>query len=264
MNLIFFLKLSLAPCLVALASLAGRRWGLLIGGAIAGFPVVFGPIILFIALEQGNDFAAHSALRGLLAILPFGGFVLTMSWASLRFPVWVALFLGWAVYLGGSWVGMQFEPGLGLAAVCALFGIVAGRALLPVSHKKTPPPPISPWDIPVRMASTLALLLSVTALARPMGPEWSGAMAAFPVASSVLGGFARISDGPHGPARLYRGVLMGSLAFGGFSAVLHLTRPTWGLLQGYGAAVYALFSYKLGSCFWPRVGIKITGVQRRP
>lgn len=249
MNWIFLLKLSLAPTLVALASLAGRRWGLLIGGAIAGFPVVFGPIILFIALEQGNDFAAQSALRGLLAILPFAGFVLAMSWASLRFSIWAALLLGWAAYMLGSWIGMHFEPGLGIALACAVIGIFAGRRLLPMSIKIEPPVVISPWDIPVRMASTLALLLAVTGLAKAMGSEWSGVMAAFPVASSVLGVFARKSDGPHGPARLYRGVLLGSIAFGSFSAVLHLTLPSWGLAKGYGAAILCAVCMQIGVLF---------------
>jgi len=248
-NWILILKLTLAPTLVALASLAGRRWGLLIGGAVAGFPVVFGPIILFIALEQGNDFAAQTALRGLLAILPFGGFVLAMSWACLRYPVAVALMLGWAVYMAGSWIGMQFGPGLGVAAACAALGIFGSRSLLPMSIKIEPPAIISPWDIPVRMASTLALLLSVTGLAKAMGSQWSGVFAAFPVASSVLGVFARASDGPHGPARLYRGVLMGSVAFGAFGSVLYLTLPSWGLAKGYGAAVLCAVCLQIGVLF---------------
>lgn len=249
MNWIFLLKLSLAPSLVALASLAARRWGLLIGGAIAGFPVVFGPIILFIALEQGNGFAAQSALRGLFAILPFAGFTFAMSWGCLRYPTWVAVLLGWAAYLAGSWLGMSFEPKLPVAIVCAVIGIIGGRAILPVGNKASLKVAASRWDIPMRMASTLALLLGVTAAAKPMGPEWSGAMAAFPVASSVLGIFARGSDGPHGPARLYRGVLLGSCAFGSFSAALHLALPVWGLAWGYLAAVLCAICVQIGVLF---------------
>jgi hypothetical protein len=59
---LLILKFLLAPGLVALASLAGRRWGLKVGGAIAGFPVVVGPILFFFAVEQGSGFASVAAL----------------------------------------------------------------------------------------------------------------------------------------------------------------------------------------------------------
>ena len=56
------LKLLLAPLLILLATLAGRRWGPAVGGWLAGLPLTSGPVSLILALEQGPEFAARAAL----------------------------------------------------------------------------------------------------------------------------------------------------------------------------------------------------------
>jgi hypothetical protein len=73
--LVFILKLILVPALIAGVTLAGRRWGPAVAGWLSAFPVVAGPILLFMALEHGPTFAATAAigtLSAVLAILAFG------------------------------------------------------------------------------------------------------------------------------------------------------------------------------------------------
>src|SRR3989442_6477667 len=55
------LKIVLTPTLIAIATLAGRRWGPSIGGWLVGLPFTSGPVSLFLALEQGTSFAAAAA-----------------------------------------------------------------------------------------------------------------------------------------------------------------------------------------------------------
>ncbi len=68
---IFVLKLVLAPVIIGGASLAGRRWGPAVSGWLVGLPLTSGPIIFFLALNNGASFAA-SAISGTLS----GGFSL--------------------------------------------------------------------------------------------------------------------------------------------------------------------------------------------
>src|SRR5712692_1697596 len=55
---IFILKLVVTPVLIAAATLVARRWGPGVGGWLAGFPLTSAPVSVFLALEQGPDFAA--------------------------------------------------------------------------------------------------------------------------------------------------------------------------------------------------------------
>ena len=59
---------------IAAATLAARRWGFMVGGWLAGLPLVSGPISIFLALEQGPPFAsqaAHGTLLGVIAVAAF-------------------------------------------------------------------------------------------------------------------------------------------------------------------------------------------------
>ena len=64
------LKLLLAPLLVVASSLAGRRWGPQVAGILVVLPVVAGPILLILYLDQGSRFAAHAASAATLGIAP--------------------------------------------------------------------------------------------------------------------------------------------------------------------------------------------------
>ena len=53
------LKLLVIPGFLLLISLAGKRWGPSVAGWLSGLPVVVGPILFFLAIEQGQLFAAQ-------------------------------------------------------------------------------------------------------------------------------------------------------------------------------------------------------------
>jgi len=53
---VLLLKLTIVPIFIGLITLAGRKWGPTIAGLLGGLPVVGGPIIFFITLEQGVPF----------------------------------------------------------------------------------------------------------------------------------------------------------------------------------------------------------------
>ena len=72
--MLLILKLLVAPGLVAGVTLAVRRWGPAIGGWLSGMPVVAGPVLVFITIEQGAAFgaqAAHATLAGLIGTIAF-------------------------------------------------------------------------------------------------------------------------------------------------------------------------------------------------
>ena len=58
MSALFAFKLTLVPFFILALSLAGRRWGTAVSGWLVALPVVAGPIVFFIVMEQGEAFAA--------------------------------------------------------------------------------------------------------------------------------------------------------------------------------------------------------------
>ncbi len=64
-----WLKLLIVPAFILLVSLAGRRWGTTVAGILAGMPVVAGPIVVLVALEQGVGFGIYTATAAVTGVI---------------------------------------------------------------------------------------------------------------------------------------------------------------------------------------------------
>ena len=67
------LKITLVPLLIGAITLAGRRWGPSVAGWLSGLPVVAGPIMYFIAIENGAGFASNALVGMLLGVFAMLG-----------------------------------------------------------------------------------------------------------------------------------------------------------------------------------------------
>jgi hypothetical protein len=216
-------KLLLAPCFVMGASLVARRYGPRIGGLIAGLPVVAGPILLAYALEHGRTFAATAAagtLTGLVSLIAFvivyGRLARRVSWGASMLTGWLAFACATAVF---SAVSLPLGASLALAAVA----LAAGLAALPrpgVDERVHVTPPS--WDLPVRAACAVALVLTLTAVAGWLGPQVSGLLAPFPIIATVMATFTHAQRGADELLRMLRGLLSGFGAFALFCFSLAL------------------------------------------
>lgn len=230
------LKLTLSPSLVAGASLAARRWGPQVGGWIAGFPIVAGPVLFFYAWEQGADFAGHAAVSTLVGLVSLALFAVVYGRTAFRFPWWASLLTGWGVF-GLSTYALQSVK-LPWFAALPLGAGALGLSLVALPKTDAPvrsvPPPA--WDLPLRIVVTAAIVLTLTALADFLGPRLSGLLTPFPVATSVLVAFFHREQGGAGAVRILRGLLVALFGFAGFCTVLSLTVVPWGLAGAFAAA----------------------------
>ena len=90
------LKLTIVPLLIAAITFAGHRWGPAVSGWLAGLPVVSGPVLLFIAIEQGPSFAATASIGTLAGVLAAVSFAIVYAWSPCALPgrrVWRAAWL---------------------------------------------------------------------------------------------------------------------------------------------------------------------------
>jgi len=213
---ILVLKLVVTPLLIAAATLVARRWGPGVGGWLAGFPLTSAPVSVFLALEQGPDFAAGAAVGTLLGLTALAVFCLVYGRAARRVG-WVGSAAAGLSAFGACLAVLSAAPAslpAAFALVCVTLAMVA--ALLPVTTtgRSNVKPPA--WDLPLRMAIATAVVLLLTAAARHLGPTISGLLSPVPVFLLVLAVFAQRSEGPAASVRVLRGGVMGSFAFAVF------------------------------------------------
>lgn len=216
--MLLLLKVLLAPVLVVATSVAARRWGPRVAGVLVTLPIVAGPILVVLHLEQGSAFAARAATTSLLGIVALGAFGLVFAAAARRYS--------WAVTLGLSWLAvLVVDLALVPVRVPALVGLVlavaAVRGAAAVLRRRTPTevPPVTDypwWDLPARAAATAALVLVVTGAAGLLGPELAGILTPFPVAVSVVCAFVLAEEGAAAVTVLLEGILRGLSGFAVF------------------------------------------------
>jgi hypothetical protein len=227
------LKLTLAPGLVAATTLAGRRWGPRVGGWLGGLPVVVGPILLALALQHGERFAAAAATGALLGLLALNAFIVAYAW--------LARVTWWLPALAGSWTAFALATlvldGVALAAPPALAVVLASffaaAALLPRTGRGAAPPAAPRFDLLVRAGATAALVLTLTALSGALGPRLSGLLAAFPVLATVLAVFTHTQEGDAAVAEFLRGLVGGLASFAVFCFAVAELLPAVGVAAAF-------------------------------
>jgi hypothetical protein len=217
-------KVLLAPCFVMGASLVARRFGSRVGGLIGGLPVVAGPILLVYALAHGREFAAGAAAGTLLGLVSLIAFVVVYGhlagrvfWGAAMLAGWLAFGMATALF---SALSLPLGAALALVAATLLVGLLALPHPSPDVHLYAPPPA---WDLPVRGACALALVLALTAVSGWLGPQLSGLLAPFPIITTVLATFTHAQRGNDELLRLLRGLVGGFGAFALFCFTLALS-----------------------------------------
>jgi hypothetical protein len=241
-------KVLLAPSFVVGASLTARRWGPRIGGLVAGLPVVAGPILLAYALAHGRSFAAGAATGTLLGLVSLIAFVVVYGRLA-RARHWVvAMLSGWLAFAIATAIFSAFSVSAGLALGLALLALAIGLRSLPQPVGQSPPAPAPPaWDLPLRAACALTLVLTLTAIAGWLGPQLSGLLAPFPIIATVLATFTHAQRGVQETLRLLRGLLAGFAAFALFCFTLALSLRSLGTALSFSLATIVALTVQVGA-----------------
>lgn len=220
--LLLLLKLTLSPLFICGVTLAVRRWGMGIGGWVASLPVNGGPILLFFCLEQGNAFGANAARFTLVSIMGVGLYSLAYAWLAQRMHWTVCLMGAWVVFFAAMFLLRDWNATWPVMLAASVTSLLVCRHLLPAARKAVAMSSPTRWDLPMRLATAIVLVLVLTYLADMLGARWSGLLTAFPIASTVIAGFTHARQGPDAAINFFRGMLAGMPGFCLFCAVLVL------------------------------------------
>jgi hypothetical protein len=136
--MLLLLKLLVAPGLVAAVTLAVRRWGPAIGGWLSGMPVVAGPVLIFIAFEQGSAFGAQAAHATLAGLIGTAAFTVAYARSAERLTWWGSLLAGWATFAVTASILYVTAPSLIASLACSTWGRSnhrVRRSLREVDHR---------------------------------------------------------------------------------------------------------------------------------
>ena len=226
-------KLTLVPIIILGLSLAGKRWGSFVSGILSGLPVIAGPITLFLAFEQGHDFAAASANSTLLGILALSSFCFVYGLCARKYGWLTSLTISWACYFFIA----VLTSYLSLPPLLSMFFVSLFIALLlkltPSVAHNTVTLTITRNELIVRMLAAMVLVMTITKFANVLGPTFSGIFAAFPVAASVLAVFTHASHSGEQAALLLRGVTIGLVSLSSFYCGLALFTNMIGFYEAF-------------------------------
>lgn len=223
------LKLLVIPGFLLLISLAGKRWGPSVAGWLSGLPVVVGPILFFLAIEQGEAFAAQSAMAALSAMFAMIAFCVTYAQVAQRTGWPLALTTSLLVWATAAVLLSLIPPSLPLSVIAAATALLAAPHLFPSVQPILSGPAPKSDKLLLRMIAGALLTLAVTLLANTVGDRWSGLLAVFPVLGSVMAVFSQQTRGPAFTAALLRATATGMYSFSAFCLVLTLALPALGM-----------------------------------
>jgi hypothetical protein len=241
------LKLLLVPAFLALLTLAGRLFGPGIAGWLAGLPLVAGPILLVLALENGGAFAAQAATATVAAVLALVSYSLVYAHVAQRTGWPVALTAGFAAWAAVAAALALAAPRLGTALALALATLAVAPRLFPKVRLEAASGRFSSAELLLRMAAGALLTLAVAAVAARIGGTWSGLFALFPVLGSVLAVFSHRNSGAGHAATLLQGMSRGLLSLVAFCATAAWLLPSRPLAAAFGAAVVACLAAQLAT-----------------
>ena len=223
------LKLTIVPLLIAAITFAGHRWGPAVSGWLAGLPVVAGPMLYFIAVENGPAFAATAAVGTLAGVAGAVAFTVVYAWVATRVAWPTSFGCGLVAYFSVVALLNLLAPSLALAALVSAGSLLAGPHLFPRTSATAAIVVSSYAEVACRMLAGAALVVLVTHFAANLGPDLTGLFAVFPVITSVLAVFSHRLSGYECTVALLRGVLFGLIALAAFCLALALLMPRWGI-----------------------------------
>lgn len=233
------LRLALVPMAVWLASLAARKWGHSVSGYLGGFPLIGGPLTLYLALDHGTAFAARAATVTLAVIIAQAAYLMAFAHLARRHRWPFTLVGSWTIFACVAFAVSSLPLETPVALLLAALGLGTAWRFLPHPRDEAPPPAVPPMELRLRLAAALGLAIVVMWGAQVFGPTVSGVLLSVPITGSVMPPFTLALYGSDAVARLARGFVVGLCGFTAFFFTIAAGVVALGIAAGFVVAVLA-------------------------
>jgi hypothetical protein len=216
---VLLFKIIVAPVLIVLVSLAGRRWGHGVSGWLLGLPLNSGPILAFLVWQEGRSFAAAAAVGSLLGIVAWAAFGFIYALCCPRLAWWTSMLAGWAAYGLVALLLLPVHPGAGWSFILVVAALSAMLLSFPRPSENDSISPTRKYELWLRMLTASVMVVTLTGVAKALGPQRSGILTAFPAYTTILAVFSH-QQSSSSAVKVLRGVNMGLYTAAVFFLVL--------------------------------------------
>ena len=239
-------KLALVAASIWGASLLARRYGHAVSGALAGLPVIVGPIIAMLLIDLPAERVRGIALATLVCEPAMLLHIVVFANAARRFRWPVCLTLAVAAFLLAASLLTRLAWDAVAVALLAVASLALATRALPTSGAMADAPVVVPRsELGWRIGVALAIATSVMWGADHLPAAIAGALLAVPITGSVLPCFTLPRHGPQATARLLAGFVRGQSGFVAFFIVLIGLLPHAPKAVAFAAAVAAALAAPL-------------------
>jgi hypothetical protein len=236
--MLLLLKLTLVPLVVTVATLVARRFGTRWGGVVTGLPLTAGPVSVFLAVQHGATFAAHTAVAMILSLVPITAYASTYWLVSSRANWPLALAAGFGAHLSVTALVRDVPGDLTLTALAALCAVAFGLLFVkPKDPLPLGPPPRRAFELPLRIVVATSIVVAITLVAERIGPALAGLLTTMPIIASVVAVTAHAGGGRDQGIIAVRGHLIGTLSLGAFFVVVASLIERLPMLATYALAI---------------------------
>ncbi len=218
------LKLLLVATSVLLSTLAARRFGHAVGGAVAGMPMIAAPIMAILLFDHSAVEVRAIALATLACVPATILHIVTFAAAArkLTWPVCVSAALLAYLVAGSLLTRTPFGP----AAISVLAFAAPVAGLWIAAHQTPAPMPVHvpQIELVLRVAAAVAMAAAIILGAGTLPSAISGILLAVPITGTILPCFTLQRYGAAATASLMTGFLQGLHGFTAFFLALY-----WGL-----------------------------------
>lgn len=233
------LKLTIVPLALLAFGIVERLHGPRIAGWLAGFPIVAGPLLVFVTLDHGAAFGSATALGAFFGLVPWLAFAMTYAWAARRRAwAWCAL-IGFAAWALVAALAVWVEDGPRWLEIIPLVAFVAALFAQPRGEPSDEEREHVWWGLPARMVAGAALTVLITQFASAMGTHWSGVFATFPVMGSIMAISSHVQYGRHAVQEVVAGMSMGLASVGTFCFAAYVFLGLTGMWTAFALSLAA-------------------------
>jgi uncharacterized membrane protein len=248
---VLLLKILIAPVIIALVSLAGRKWGPGIAGWLLGLPLNSAPILAFMVLQEGRQFTSAAAFGSLLGLVAWAAFGLTYSACCTRLSWWASMLAGWAAYALVGYLLLPVHLGIGWSFLSVVVALTVILLAFPQPVQHQPIAARGRHELLLRMVTATAMVLAITGAAKALGPQRSGILTVFPGYTTILAVFSHFQS-PAWAVKTLRGVTMGLFTTAVFCLTLSIGLAHLSALLSFSLALGAAGVMQAGSLIFVR------------